>query len=398
MMEEFGNRAFNRVSALIDLDALKNNIDVIKDLVPGTCLLPVIKANAYGHGAAQIGRMLDGDEDVWGFAVATAEEGRELRRAGIKKPVMLLGGCFPDVYDIILKYGLRPCVFTLEAAESLSAFAVSSDTEVSIHIAVDTGMSRIGFRPDGESAEIIKKIGALPGISIEGIFTHFARADEIDTTSAAMQQEAFEGFVKNLKESGMEIPVCHEANSAAIFNMEGTALDMVRPGIILYGLTPSDEMTEVIEERNIGFKPVMTLKSHVIYVKEIDSGVSVSYGGTYTAENRRKIATVPVGYADGYPRQLSNKGSVIIRGKRAPIRGRVCMDQFMVDVTDIDDVSIGDEVILMGTQGAETITAEEIGSLSGRFNYELVCDISRRVPRCFIRDGQVSAQVDYLDR
>ena len=397
MTERFGNKTFERVSAQIDLDALKNNIDVIKELAPGTKLLPVIKANAYGHGSAVCGKTLEKDESVWGFAVATAEEGRELRRAGIKKPVMLLGGCFPDVYDIILKYDLRPAVFTMEQAEGFSKAAVSSGVNVKVHIAIDTGMSRIGFLPDDVSAGIIHRISRLDGITIEGMFTHFARADELDTTSAKRQQERFESFIARLKDEGLEIPICHEANSAAIFNMEGTALDMVRPGIIIYGLMPSDEMADVIAEKQIGFRPVMTLKSHVIYVKDLEPGMSVSYGGTYTADSKRRLATVPVGYADGYPRQLSNKAFVLIKGKRAPIRGRVCMDQFMVDVTDIEGVCVGDEVILIGTQGEETITAEELGDISGRFNYELVCDIERRVPRVYTADGHVTCQVDYLD-
>ena len=386
----------SRIQARIDLDALEYNMNTISELAGDRMLMPVIKTNAYGHGSVTLGRELEKNPRVRGFAVATAEEAAELITAGIKKPVMLLGGAFPDVYDMILKYNIRACVFTWEQAEGLNRRAEECDVDVKVHIAVDTGMNRIGFEPVRESALTVRKISELPRVTVEGVFTHFARADENDKTRAYEQLSRINAFVDMLEEEGVRPEIVHAANSASILDFKDSHFDMVRPGIILYGLMPSDDMAEMMKEKGLCLKPLMSLISHVVYVKEVHPGEEISYGGTYSPGTKRLIATIPAGYGDGYPRVLSNKGSVLIKGKRAPITGRVCMDQFMVDVTDIEGVRAGDEVVLIGEQGGDRITMEEMGDLSGRFNYELACDINRRVPRVYTKNGAVAGVVDYL--
>ncbi|MDO4620064.1 MAG: alanine racemase, partial [Lachnospiraceae bacterium] len=320
------------------------------------------------------------------------EEAAELRRAGIRKPLLLLSYVFEEAYEEMIGLDVRPCVFEEESAGKLSEAAVKAGKTVHVHIAVDTGMGRIGFAPEEESADIVKRIAALPNLEIEGLFTHFARADEEALTPAEVQLQRYLDFRGMLSARGVVIPVSHVSNSAGLMRFQEANLDMVRAGITLYGLMPSDEVAGEMQE----LQPVMTLKSHVTYVKTMHEGQAVSYGGTWKAYEGARVATVPVGYADGYPRGLSNRGYVLLHGQKAPIVGRVCMDQFMVDVTKIPDVCSGDEVVLLGRQGDEIITAEELGNLSGRFNYELASCITRRVPRCFIRDGAVTEQVDYF--
>ena len=254
-------------------------------------------------------------------------------------------------------------------------------------------MSRIGLFPDEGSVETVKEIAELPALRIAGMFTHFARADEADKTKAGEQYRRFHAFCDAVKAAGVEVPVCHCSNSAGIAEIREANMDMVRAGITLYGLWPSEE----VDQNSLDLKPVMELKTHVAYVKDLEAGRAISYGGTFITKRDSRIATIPVGYADGYCRGLSNTGSVLIHGKRAPICGRVCMDQFMVDVTDIPDVKIGDEVTLIGRDGDEVITMEEVGSLSGRFNYEFVCVLGKRIPRVFYRDGKRIASQEYFD-
>ena len=269
----------------------------------------------------------------------------------------------------------------------MSGAAERTGKAAKVHIKVDTGMSRIGITPDDTGLRFVKEAMETPGIEIEGIFTHFARADEADKTSALKQLEVFQAFIGQIESKlGLTIPVKHCSNSAGIVEMPQANMDVVRPGIILYGLRPSDEVSQEI----VALRPALSLHSHIVYVKEVQPGLSVSYGGTFTAQHKMRIATIPVGYGDGYPRMLSGKGYVLIHGKKAPILGRVCMDQFMVDVTDILNVKEGDPVTLIGTDGEETITAELLGDLSGRFNYELVCDLGRRIPRVYIQDGKIA--------
>jgi alanine racemase len=353
-----------RVYAEIDLNAIRHNFETVKKRTGGK-VLAVIKANAYGHGAVRVANEIKDLADY--FAVATIEEAVELRENSIDTPILILGYLSPEYFPELVKYNITQTIFDYESACLLAKAGGKA------HIAVDTGMSRIGFPVNRESVETIKKINSLEGITIEGIFTHFASADEKDKNFTNLQYERFMSFCKTLEDEGVTIPIKHVSNSAAIIDEPDYYLDMVRAGIIMYGLMPSDEVGEM------DLIPAMKLKSHVVNVKVLPKGVPISYGRTFVTERESTIATIPVGYADGYPRALSNKGRVMINGKSAPIVGRVCMDQFMVDVTDIGKVKIGDEVCLID----ENITADEIARLDGTINYEIVCGISERVHRIY---------------
>lgn len=375
----------SRVCAYIDLDAMIDNVKNMHDKTQeGTKILAVIKADGYGHGAVQIAKELELVEYIYGYAVATIEEGIELRKNGIIKPILVLGHVFSENYEAAIEEDIILTIFTKEAAESLSLVAQKLEKKCRVHIAIDTGMGRIGYFVSEESADEIAYISKLPGLSVEGCFTHFAKADEYDKTPTYEQIRLYKQMINLLNDRGINISIKHCSNSAGIIEIPEANMDMVRAGISLYGLWPSDE----IDREMITLSPVMSLVSHVAYVKTINKGQTVSYGGTYVADKERIIATIPVGYGDGYPRSLSGKGKVLIHGQYAPICGRVCMDQFMVDVTDIKEVNEGDRVTLVGTDGEETITVEELSELSGRFNYEFVCDINKRVPRYYIRNNQ----------
>lgn len=378
-------KKYSRVCAEINLDHFEHNLNEIKRLISATAkVAAVIKADGYGHGAVALAQLLEKRHEIWGYAVATAEEASILRKAGMTKPILILGYVFPEDYPVLIGQEIRPAVFSLEMAQYISEAAVKLGKTAYIHIKLDTGMSRIGFQCTEESSKIIVQISKLPNIMIEGIFTHFAKADETDKTFTQSQAELYEKMTERLKKENVRIPIHHISNSAGIVDLPQYNLDMVRAGIILYGLWPSDE----IQKENIDLKPLMTLKSHVVHVKELESGRTISYGGTYKVEGTKKIATIPVGYGDGYPRTLSNKGYVLIHGKQAPVCGRVCMDQFMVDVTDIPEVNVGDEVILIGSDKDETITMEDMGELADRFNYEFACDLGKRIPRVYLRHGE----------
>ncbi len=375
----------NRVKAVISLDAVEHNFhEMRKNIAQDTKMIAVVKANAYGHGAVQIAHLIQNYDYIWGFATATAEEALALRKAGVMKPILILGIVFDEYYPELVRNHIRPAVCEYEEARKLSAEAVSQGETVHIHIALDTGMTRIGFADIPESVEEIRKIAALPNLEIEGMFTHFARADEYDRSPAMVQLERYREFSERVAEAGVEIPLHHCSNSAGIIRVPEANLSIVRAGITIYGIYPSAQ----VETDIVRLAPVMELKSHVTYVKDVEPGTAISYGGTFAADRKLRVATVPVGYADGYPRQLSNKGWVLIHGQKAPILGRICMDQFMVDVTDIPDVCKGDEVTLIGRDGDEFISMDEMGELSGRFSYEFACDISTRVPRIYIKDGR----------
>ncbi len=375
---------YNRVYAKIDLDAIRNNLYAIKALLsPSARILAVIKADGYGHGAVPIAETLQDEDCLAGFAVATAEEALELRQNGIAKPLLILGSVFPEHYPMLVAQQIRPAVFTLDMAVQLSQAASGQQRDIPVHIKIDTGMSRIGMPANAQSAQLIAQIAALPHLVTEGMFTHFARADEADKTSALSQLSQFQQMIRLTRQAGVRIPYVHCSNSAAIIDLPQANMDLVRAGIILYGLWPSQE----VQKDRIRLQPALELVSHVAYVKRLEAGRSVSYGGTYTAAEPRIIATIPVGYADGYPRSLSNKGCVLIHGRRAPVLGRVCMDQFMVDVTHIPDVKTGDRVILAGRDGEQALTLEELGERSGRFNYEFACGLSKRIPRVFYKNG-----------
>lgn len=386
---------YDRVWAEIDLDVFLKNLDSMeRNIEPGTALIGVIKTDGYGHGAVPLAREMEKDPGVGGFAVATAEEGSVLRRAGISKPILVLGYTFPSSYEQMVEEQICAAVFTDEMLEQMSAAALRLGKRMTVHIAVDTGMSRIGIRPDDTGLSFVARACQMPGIAVEGIFTHFARADEADKSAACAQLEAFASFTRRIgEELGISIPVRHCANSAALMEMKEAGFDAVRAGIILYGLWPSEEVgrTKVLLE------PILSLYSRVAYVKELEAGREISYGGTYRTPGPMRVATIPVGYGDGYPRMLSNKGEVLICGKRARILGRICMDQFMVDVTDIPNAGTGTKVTLIGKDQEECITMEELGRISGRFNYELACCIGKRVPRVYLKGGEIVSTKDYFE-
>jgi len=386
-------KTYSRVYARVDLDAIASNMERMKrNLNDDTKIMAVIKADGYGHGAVQIAQMLENVDYIWGYAVATLDEAVVLKSEGLKKPILVLGCVFPDQYMEMLKYDIRMNVYTEEMAEAISQMASREGMIAYIHIKLDTGMARLGFETGKESVETIRRISEMQNVCMEGIFTHFAKADESDKAFTQKQIQDFMWMTRKLKEKGVEFQYEHCANSAAIIDVPEGHFDLVRAGISTFGLYPSEE----VNKENVKLKPAMALKSHVVFVKEIEAGIPISYGGTFISEKPMKIATIPVGYADGYPRNLSNVGYVLIRGKKAPIVGRVCMDQFMVDVTDIDGVSFGDNVTLIGKDGNETITVEDLSELSGRFNYEFICDLGKRIPRVYVRDGKIAEQVDYF--
>ncbi|MDE6661751.1 MAG: alanine racemase [Lachnospiraceae bacterium] len=385
---------YDRVYAQIDLDAILYNMKQMKNnIATDTKIVGIIKADGYGHGAVMIGKELEQLDYVFGYGVASAEEAVILREAGLKKPILILGYTFPYCYEELINREIRPAVFRYDMLEELSACAARLGKKAIIHIKVDTGMSRIGILPDDTGLEFVKKALSYDNIEIEGAFTHFARADEKDKTSVKKQIDRMSQFFKRIEtELGYKIPVKHCSNSAGIIELKEANMDMVRAGISLYGLWPSDEVRRDI----ISLKPVLSLKSHVVYIKQVEEGVPVSYGGTYVTKKATRIATIPIGYGDGYPRGLSNKGYVLIHGKKAPILGRVCMDQFMVNIDDIPQTKEGDEVTLIGQDGQEQITMEELGDLSGRFNYELACCLSKRIPRVYIKQGKIIASKDFF--
>ena len=382
-----------RICAEINLNAVAYNFKSMKDrLTPETKMIAVVKTDGYGHGAIPIAHMVQEYPYIWGFAVATIEEAVLLRKAGIEKPILILGFVFPDAYEDVVRYDIRPAVFKLSMARQLSEEAVRQQKKVYFHIKVDTGMSRIGFSDTAESADVVKEISKLPNVEMEGLFTHFARADEKDKQWAYLQFERYQAFSQMLKDREVPIAIHHCSNSAGIYDMPEANMDLVRAGISIYGMYPSEEVNKLAAP----IVPVMSLKSHIVYIKELQPGSQISYGGTFVVEHPMKVATIPVGYGDGYPRSLSGKGRVLIRGCEAPILGRICMDQFMVDVTEIPNVKEGDMVTLIGSDGGYEITMEELAEKSGRFHYELACDIGKRVPRRFWKDGKIIATQDYF--
>lgn len=386
---------YDRVRADIDLDAVVYNLEQMhQNLKPETKIMGVIKTDAYGHGAVQIGRELERLPYVFGMAAATAEEALILRECGIKKPVLVLGYVFPYAYEELIKNEVRMTVFRKDMIEEINECAGRTGKKAIVHIKVDTAMSRIGVKPDESGLSFVRECLSMKNITVEGVFTHFAKADEKDKKAVRTQLSAFQSFLDlSDEETGYDFPIRHCSNSAGIVELKDANMDMVRAGITLYGLWPSEEVSRDI----ISLNPVLSLKSHIVYVKEISKGTCVSYGGTFQAKDDMRIATIPVGYGDGYPRSLSNKGSVLIQGKRAAVLGRVCMDQFMVDVTDIPAAKEGDEVTLIGRDGEAIITMEELGALSGRFNYELACDLGKRIPRVFYRKGKIMDTKDYYE-
>ncbi len=388
----------HRIWAEIDLDAIAHNVrEIRRRLKPETRLMGVVKADAYGHGVMETAKtILENGADS--LAVACIDEAVQLRRQGIDVPILVLGASDRETCEDFVKYDIMPSVFDAETAEHFSEIAESIGKIVSVHVKIDTGMSRIGFLYDGNGenrrrteCEIVK-ISQLPSLKIDGMFTHFASADEEDGGYTQMQYERLTGLAERLSAQGIDIPTKHAGNSAAIMKFPEMQLDMVRAGIIMYGMYPSDE----VDRGLLPLRPAMKFKARVIHVKEVDCGTCVSYGRTFRTERKTKIATVAAGYADGYTRMLSGKTEVIVDGVLAKQIGRICMDQCMIDVTDVNNISVGDEVILFGSDGKCSIPIESIAEKIGTINYEISCMVSRRVPRIYIKDGRIEESVNYL--
>lgn len=373
---------------IIDLDAIRHNIQEVKKRA-GVPVMAIIKADAYGHGAVEIARHLD--EDCAFFGVSSMLEALELRRAEIEKPILILGYTPVEAYPEAIRLGIRPAIFRHEDALALSQAAQKLGLTAHFHFAVDTGMSRIGFQVTPEDADICAAIARLPGLDPEGLFSHFATADCADLTRARRQMEQFDRFYEMLQARGVSVKIRHLDNSAGVMNFR-CKYEMVRSGIVTYGMYPSDE----VDPQALDLRPALRWESRITHLKTLEAGREIGYGGAYTTTAPTRVATIPVGYADGYRRSLSGRFYVLIRGKKAPILGRICMDQMMVDVTEIPEAQLNDTVVLVGSSAEERITVEEIAARQDSFNYEFVCGISRRVPRVYLMNGKIVHSVLYL--
>ncbi len=379
--------------AEINLDDLRHNLLEIRRITFANAkLCAIVKADGYGHGAVEVAQTALSCGAHY-LGVAFLDEAVELREKGIKAPILILGFTPENQFDTIIEQDITQTVYSLKSAILLSEKALKRKKKAKVHIKLDTGMSRIGFQTDSSSISDVRKLFQLEGLKVEGIFTHFARADEKDRTVTEEQFRIFTEAVNSIESKDYKIPIKHIANSAGIIEYPKTHLDMVRPGIILYGMYPSDEITR----SKIHLKPILSLKTRVAHVKSLPKGKAISYGGTYITERHTIIATLPVGYADGYSRMLSSRAQVLINGQKAPVVGRICMDQCMVDVTDIKgDVKPKDEVTLIGADGSEKIKAEDIAKIIGTINYEITCSISKRVPRVYISNGKIQNIKNFL--
>ena len=372
-----------RVYAKVNLDNIKKNIDAIKERLPeGADITGIVKADAYGHGATKVTEFLC-ELGINRFGVATMQEALDLRNDGVTAPILILGETFREEFHVAVNNNIDCTVSDYETAKYFSDTAQSLGKTATVHIKIDTGMGRIGFQVNDESFEDIKKIFALNGISVEGIFTHFACADHSDKAFSESQRAKFVEFTDKLISDGYKFRR-HMYNSAAVMELDGFVGDSVRCGIMMYGLYPSEEMS-----RDFVLYPAMELKSSISFVKDVNKGFTVSYGSTFVADKDMTVATVPVGYADGYPRYLSNKGEVIVNGVRCKIIGKICMDQFMIDASNVPDIKVGSEVTLMGIDGNEVITVEDLSDAEYRFNYEFCCLLNKRVPRVYIKNGEL---------
>ncbi|WBY64354.1 alanine racemase [Thermocaproicibacter melissae] len=389
-----------RTWAEIDLDAVESNYRAIRScLLPGTKVCCVVKADAYGHGAEQIAVLYEKLGADW-LAVSNLDEAEQVRRVGVQLPILILGYTQPDRAKELAENRISQAVVGPEFAAALSEEAVKAGVTVNVHIQVDTGMSRVGFFYQNPARDVgaideMERACRLPGLNPEGIFTHFASADEGEAGADYTRRQfaCFTGAIERLAERGVRFSLRHCANSAAVFDYPEMQLDMVRPGIILYGMMPSGKI-----QNKVPLTPVMSLKSTVALVKSVPAGTCVSYGRRFTSSRETLVATVPIGYADGYLRRYGENACALVRGKRAPVIGRVCMDQLMLDVTDVPDVQTGDTVTLMGRDGEQAVTADEIAERTGTINYEIVCGVATRVPRVFKKGGNVVGCLDYLQR
>lgn len=368
--------------AEINLSNLDYNIkNIIRKVGSDRQIIGVIKADGYGHGSVEVAQVLKAN-GIKTFAIATLSEAIHLREAGITEEIIMLG-LTPELYaDILVRYDITPVVCDVHNATAISRAAEKAGKTVSGLVAIDTGMGRIGYRTDDPNAiDEIKKTAALSHFSIKGLFSHFATADAADKTYAREQEHKYNCFYENLTAAGVTVPMRTFANSAAIMELPSVHFDAVRPGIILYGCYPSAE----VDQSQLSIKPVMSVKANIVHLKKVPKGTTVSYGQKYTAPRESLIATLTIGYADGYPRPYSSKGKVIVNGVMAPLAGNICMDQCMVDVTDVPNVKVGDEVILMGSDGKNTILADDIADATGTINYEIVCAFGQRLPKIYIK-------------
>ncbi len=361
----------------IDLSALENNYNFIRSRIKEqTKIAAVVKANAYGHGVVKVARKLS-QLGVEYFCVGSPDEGIELRNAGIEKPILVLAEVLKSQYADIIKGDLIQTAASMETLASLNQAAKKFGKKIRVHLKIDTGMGRIGFL-NQDLPEVFNKAVKLENIEVEGILSHLARADEEDKEFSYKQLQKFNSALDKIKNAGFKLPLLHIANSAAIIDLKETSLDLVRPGIMLYGLLPSNDL-----QKNADLKPLLSFKTRVVQLRNLPAGSAVSYGSTYITDSEEKLAVLPIGYKDGYPRLLSNQGEVLINGQRAPIRGKVCMGQTIVSVEEIDEVQVGDEVVLIGKQGNEEISATEIADLCGTINYEIVCGLSERLEKIY---------------
>jgi len=368
---------FRPTCAEIDLRKLKHNIrEIKKKLSPATKLMAIVKADAYGHGAVEVAKAAEQERADY-FGVASLGEALELRAASIRSPVLILSEPPHAYVERLIDADITLTVYTIALARLLSDTAKQKGKRAKLHIKVDTGMGRVGVRED-KAVPLVKKIACLPNLDIEGIFTHFSKADDLLSDLTMYQFDKFQHVLGELRFEGIRIPIAHAANSAALLNFPNTHLDLVRIGILMYGLGPVEGMG-----RDLELKPVLTFRTQVLYVKEVPSGVPISYGATFLTKSRTHIATLPVGYADGLSRGLSNKGEVIMGGKRFPIIGNVTMDMTMVDVGD-QKIEIGDDAVIIGEQANEEISANEIARLDDTINYEVLCGIGKRVARTYL--------------
>ncbi|NRT79571.1 alanine racemase [Clostridium beijerinckii] len=380
------------VYAEIDLDAIAYNMKNIKNLAKDKEVIAVVKADCYGHGALDVVPTLL-ENGASRLAVAVLTEGIELRNDNIKAPIMILGYTPSYLNEELIKYDLEQTVYDLDYAKELSKIALSLNKKAKIHIAIDTGMGRIGFLPTEKAIYDICKICSLEGLEVIGIFTHFSTSDEKDKEYTNEQFEKFTDLLKKLSDLNIEIPIKHVSNSGAIMDMPETYLDAVRAGIILYGYYPSNE----VKKENLSLKPALTLKATITRVQEMDAGMSISYGRTFKTERRSLIATIPIGYADGYSRLLAKNAKVIINGQFASIVGRICMDQCMIDITDINgDIKVGDEVIVLGEQDGLRFNADDFAEIMGTINYEILCILKYRIPRVYVKNGKIFNVRNYL--
>ena len=372
------------VWAEIDLDILANNMKNIKKLAGNKEVIAVVKADAYGHGALDVAPCLL-ENGASRLAVAMLTEAIELRNNNIKAPIMILGYTPLYLGEDLINYDIEQTIYDLNYAKELSALAKSLNKKAKVHIAIDTGMGRIGFLPTDESFNSICEICSLDGLDAVGIFTHFSSSDEADKEYTQYQFNQIYDFIRKLENNGINIPLKHASNSAAIIDLPNTYLDAVRAGIILYGYYPSNE----VKKENLSIKPALTLKAKIAHVKELESNMYISYNRTFKTSRKSKIATIPIGYADGYIRTLKHDAKIIVNGQLAPIVGNICMDQFMIDVTDIPNVKTGDEVILLGESNGIKFNADDIAKCMNSINYEVLCLLKKRVPRAYIKSGQI---------